>query len=90
LSYDVAFSINLLHEEFYLLGYNAMQSAECQPLLAMNFMLGLFFNSRHGSNMFLGNASLLSMEYTVLYPKQELLPEDLMNGLLPALATSFK
>jgi hypothetical protein len=70
------------YEDFCLMGCNAVQSVENQPMFRMNtsppssfafcllhagFLLGLFFNPEDGSDMFLRNVSRLSANYTSLY-----------------------
>jgi hypothetical protein len=50
------------YKEFHLLGYNAMQSVECQltfqrTCFHAGFLLSLFFDSEDGGDMFLQNIS---------------------------------
>jgi hypothetical protein len=44
-----------IHEEYYLLGYNAVQSVESQPTLATcfhdGFLIGLFFDPEDGGDV---------------------------------------
>jgi hypothetical protein len=62
-------------EEFCLMGYNIVYSGESQPtfrtpsLGLTSLLLGLLFDPKDTGDIFQRNVSLLSSEYTALYPK---------------------
>jgi hypothetical protein len=55
------------YEEYYLLEYNTLL-ATC---FHASSLLGLFFNTQGGCNMFLRNVGWLSTDYMALYPRRQ-------------------
>jgi hypothetical protein len=72
------------YEEFYLLGYNYVQSVESQPTFRRNisppsllatcfhvgFLFGLVFDFEVRRCMFLRNVCWLPVDYTALHPRR--------------------